>query len=101
MVDSSESLVCCVKEGKVVGIRGHIAVNKFDGSCGRLQFALEGLSWSVKDVSEEHMGSSIMKESDEDSADAYGALIRSELDDNCIYIVTCITYTCKNNDFAA
>jgi hypothetical protein len=83
MVDSSKSLVCCIEEGKVVGIRGHIAMNKLNGCRERMQFAFEGLSWFVEDVSKENVGFSIMEESDEDSADAYGALVKSDLDHKC------------------
>jgi hypothetical protein len=61
-------------------------MNECDGIRGRMQFALEGLSWLIEDVAKENLGSSIMKESDEDRADAYGALIRSDLDRKCTYM---------------
>lgn len=79
MVDSCESLVCCVKESEIVGIRSDIAMDELDSGCRGVQFSRKGLSWFVEDVSEEDVSSCIMEETNEDSADANGALVKIRL----------------------
>lgn len=53
MVDSAEGLERCVKEGKVVGIGGHVAVDEFDLCTIRVQFLLKGDGRLIEHVSKE------------------------------------------------
>jgi hypothetical protein len=76
MVDSSESLISCIEDGEIVGIRGHIAIDGLNSGCGGMQFALEGLSWFVEDVPEKDVSSCIVEETNKNGANAYGALVR-------------------------
>lgn len=55
MINSAESLVRCVEESKIVGIRGHIAMYELDRGCCGVQLFLESNGWLVKDIAEEDM----------------------------------------------
>jgi hypothetical protein len=101
VIDSSESLICCIEECEIVGIRGHVAGNEFDSSFGGVQFFLEGLSWFFENIPEENMGTCFMEETNEASTDANGALVKVRVGSQMYtYTSICITYTCKNNYFA-
>jgi hypothetical protein len=47
--------------------------------CRGMEFSFEGLSWFIEHVAEEDMSSYIVEETNEDSADAYGALVEIRL----------------------
>jgi hypothetical protein len=54
-------------------------MDELDSGRRGMHFSLERLSWIVEDVSKEDVGSCIVKEANEDSADTYGALVKIRL----------------------